>query len=59
MVEVLKNMENKILCPLVDEKITPVDCMENRDTRDESIPDQYKQKENWKEICKNCKYHEY
>lgn len=52
-------MENKILCPLVDEKITPVDCMENRDTRDESIPDQYKQKENWKEICKNCKYHEY
>lgn len=64
MVEVLKNMGNKIPCPLVDEKITPGDCIENIDIVDgliieSSLPDQYKQKENWKEICKNCKYHEY
>ena len=50
-------MENKIICPLVDEKIDPVDCMENRETREESIPQKYKQKENWKDICKKCKYH--
>ena len=52
-------MDDKILCPLVDKIITPVDCMENRDIKDEFIPDEYKVKENWKEICKNCKYYNY
>ncbi|MBO5371011.1 MAG: hypothetical protein J6B23_10105 [Clostridia bacterium] len=49
-------MEDKILCPLIDSKITPVDCMENRDLKEESIPSKYKQKENWKKICNECKY---
>ena len=52
-------MDDKIFCPLVDEKIEPVDCMENRETREESIPQKYKQKHDWKEICKKCKYHNY
>lgn len=57
-------MEDNILCPLVDTLIDIGDCIENVDVVDgliieSSLPDQYKQKENWKEICKNCKYHEY
>jgi hypothetical protein len=51
--------EEKVLCPLIDGIITPVDCMENRDIREEAIPDKFKQKPDWKEICKNCKYYEY
>lgn len=54
-------MENDsmILCPLVDRLIDAVDCMENRDIKDEFIPQEYKVKEDWKTICKNCPYHEY
>lgn len=52
-------MEDRIICPLVDELIDPVDCMENRDTCEQSIPDKYKTKKDWKEICKNCKYREF
>lgn len=51
--------EEKITCPLVDGLISPADCMENQDLREESIPEKFKKKENWKEVCKNCKYQEY
>lgn len=51
--------EEKIICPLIDGLISPADCMENQDLREESIPEKFKQKENWKEVCKNCKYQEY
>lgn len=50
---------SEITCPLVDKKITIDDCSENRDIAEEYIPDEYKQKPNWKEICENCKYHDY
>lgn len=53
----MKNDE--IICPLVDTNITIDDCMENRETREESIPQKYKQKENWREICTHCKYYDY
>lgn len=54
-------MENEemVLCPLVDSEITPTDCMENRDLNENAIPEQYKAKPNWKEICNNCKYCNY
>lgn len=52
-------MDDKVICPLVDHAIDPVDCMENRDTKDKFIPAEYKQKKDWKEICKNCKWHNY
>lgn len=52
-------MEDKILCPLLDDYTTPVDCMETRDIKEEFIPELFKKKDNWKEICENCKYHEY
>ena len=52
-------MEDKITCPLVDKKISPVDCMENRAVKDEYIPAEYKQKEGWKDICRKCKYYNF
>lgn len=56
-------MEDIIRCPLVDTLITSAECIENVDIVDgmiveESMPDKYKTKKEWKEICKNCKYHE-
>nr|DAH61800.1 MAG TPA: putative integral membrane zinc-ribbon metal-binding protein [Caudoviricetes sp.] len=56
--------DNKVLCPLVDDAIEDVDCIENRDVVDgmiveEALPDKYKQKCGWKEICKKCKWHNY
>lgn len=51
-------MDDNIFCPLIDNEISCVDCMENRDTKEEFIPAKFKLKNNWKDICNNCKYHE-
>ncbi len=51
--------DDKILCPLVDKKIRIDDCMENREIKEEFIPAEYKIKDDWKDICKKCKYHNY
>lgn len=58
-------MENKwVRCHLVDREIEDIDCVENRDAVDDmiaesSVPDEYKRKENWKDICKKCSWHNY
>ena len=52
-------MEDKVKCPLVDEKIDPFQCMENRDIKEQFILPKFKEKPNWKEICKNCIYQDY
>lgn len=52
-------MEDKIVCPLVDDEIDIIDCLENRDIKEEYIPEKYKKKKNWKDICKSCKYYDY
>ena len=52
-------MEEKITCPLIDNLISPVDCMENQDLKEESIPEKFKKKEDWEEICENCQYQAY
>ena len=53
-----------VFCPLVDEKIEDIDCIENRDVVDgslieDSMPDMYKRKIDWKNICRTCKWHDY
>ena len=50
-------MKDRIICPLVDKHIDIVDCMENRDTKIEFIPSEFKKKQNWEAICEQCKYH--
>ena len=54
----------EVFCPLVDEIIENIDCIENRDIIDgffklSCLPEKYKAKENFKDICKNCKWHNY
>lgn len=54
---------NDLYCPLIESNVDPIDCLENIDIidgfiSDEShIPDKFKAKGNWKEICKSCKDH--
>lgn len=53
-----------VLCPLVDKEIEDIDCIENRDVVDgmiieSSMPGKYKRKENWRNICKECSWHNY
>ena len=48
--------EQKVNCPLVEDDITPVECMENRDISEEFIPEIFKKKNDWQEICRKCKY---
>ena len=57
-------MNDEIFCPLIDAKIDIGECVENTDVvggiiKEYTMPEEYKQKENWKEICKNCKYYYY
>lgn len=49
----------EVKCPLVDEWIGPVDCMENQDTKEEYIPARFKVKPDWKEICGSCPFRNY
>lgn len=56
--------DNFVKCPLVDELIENIDCIENRDAVDgmikkDNVPDRFKTKVDWKEICKKCKWHNY
>lgn len=51
--------DDLIFCPLVDKDIDIVDCMENRDIRDDVIPAEYRAKENWKDICAECPYNKF
>lgn len=52
------------MCPLVGQKIENIDCIENSDAVDgmikkDSVPERFKVKSDWEEICKNCKWHGY
>lgn len=53
-----------VICPLVDKEIENIDCIETSDAVDgmlkkDSVPDRFKRKKDWEEICKNCKWHDY
>lgn len=55
---------NYVRCPLVDRKIEAIDCIENSDAVDgmlkkDSVPNCYKEKADWEEICKKCEWHNY
>lgn len=44
-------------CPLTEKNEDIVDCMENIDIADRFIPDRFKVKRDWKQICNNCPIH--
>ena len=56
--------ENKIKCPLIDEEIEIIECIVNSDCisgmiKTENIPDKFKIRKDYKNICKNCEYHNF
>lgn len=55
---------DEMLCPLTTNTISADDCLENQSIADfilkeESMPARFKEKPDWRDICVNCKYHEY
>ena len=53
-----------VKCPLVDEMVEDIDCIEYVDAVDgvvkmDKVPERFKKKADWKGICKNCKWHSY
>lgn len=53
-----------VKCPVLDKLIENIDCIENRDAVDGNIVEKYlldgfKEHENWKDQCKNCRWHNY
>jgi len=53
-----------VMYPLIDEKIDPMECVDVVDCVLNplflnSLPEKYKTKENFKDICKQCKWHCY
>ena len=55
---------DRVMCPLVDEIIENIDCIENSDAVDglikkNSVPDRFKRKPGWESICKKCQWHNY
>ncbi len=49
----------QVKCPLVDDWIEPIDCMENQGVIESAIPKRFKQKSNWAEICEKCPFRDY
>ena len=48
-----------VKCPLVDDWIQDIDCMENQEIKETSIPERFKQKTDWKKICQTCPFRDY
>lgn len=62
--EYSKLIVKEVICPLVDKIIEPMDCVDvvdgiNNTKYLDCIPKEFKQKRNFIEICKNCKWHNY
>lgn len=49
----------RVKCPLVDDFIQAIDCMENQSIKEASIPARFKAKPDWKAICKACPFRDY
>lgn len=59
-----ENNLTEVFCPMIDEIIEDIDCMENRACIDgemqlSSLPAKYKTKQEFINICRQCKYHNY
>lgn len=48
-----------VKCPLVDDWIQDIDCMENQEIKEAAIPVRFKQKTDWKKICQVCPFRNY
>ncbi len=49
----------KVRCPLTDDWEHAIDCMENQSVVESAIPQRFKKKENWRDICRSCPFRNY
>lgn len=54
-----KDTAKFVKCPLVDEFIENGDCLETRDLNPYLILPRFTKKENYREICEACPFHNY
>jgi len=48
-----------VRCPLVNEWIEDVECMENQGLASAFIPARFKLREDWLDICRSCPFRNY
>lgn len=58
------NENNFVRCPLIEAEIEDIECIEVTDVAEQLlketvIPEKFRKKENWKEICKGCRWHNF
>lgn len=58
------NTVEQVMCPLVDRMISAAECIENADVvrgmiKPDTMPEEYKEKPDWREICAKCKWYNY
>ena len=56
--------DNFVRCPLIEAEIEDIECIEVADVaeqllKEEVIPEKFRKKENWKKICKGCRWHNF
>lgn len=56
-------MEDSIRCPLIEDMIEIGDCVVYSDIasgmlKETCIPEKFRKKKNWRDICEKCKYHD-
>ncbi len=54
-----QGIAEQVKCPMIDDWISDADCLDNQSVADSYIPEKYKVKTNWKNICKNCPFRDY
>lgn len=59
-----KSAPDEVMCPMIDEIIDSYICVGIRDIpaglfKLECMPDRFKKKDNWIEICKACEWHDF
>lgn len=58
------NAVEQVMRPLFDRMISAGDCVENADVargmiKPDAMPEEYKAKSDWRDICAKCKWHNY
>lgn len=49
----------KVKCPLVDNWVSDIDCLENQSVAESCIPARFKEKKDWQSICRQCPFRDY
>lgn len=49
----------QVKCPMVNDWISDADCLDNQSVAEQFIPARFKEKADWKSICRQCPFRDY